>query len=255
MKKTTKLISGIYNYCDRWCERCEFADRCAVGIEEAKRMGGKEDSEAYWQQLSDNFAKTKQVLIEMAKAHGLELEMPTAEEVVEMERKDEALRKSVKSTTLLKECKTYGKSVSAWHDANRPALEAKREEFIQFVEMGLDREDAVVEKIRKIGQSLEVIFWYSWFISAKFDRAMRGKMEDDGWEILNGFQRDFDGSAKIALIAAERSLSAWTQLATELPEMLDDMIPMLANLQRIIRMGDAEFEKARQFVRPGFDKK
>ena len=24
------LISGIYNYCDRWCERCPFTSRCLV---------------------------------------------------------------------------------------------------------------------------------------------------------------------------------------------------------------------------------
>ena len=24
------LISGIYNYCDRWCERCAFALRCLL---------------------------------------------------------------------------------------------------------------------------------------------------------------------------------------------------------------------------------
>jgi hypothetical protein len=23
-------ISGIYNYCDRWCERCPFTLRCAT---------------------------------------------------------------------------------------------------------------------------------------------------------------------------------------------------------------------------------
>ena len=22
------FISGIYNYCDRWCERCAFTSRC-----------------------------------------------------------------------------------------------------------------------------------------------------------------------------------------------------------------------------------
>ncbi len=23
-----KYISGVYNYCDRWCERCPLSDRC-----------------------------------------------------------------------------------------------------------------------------------------------------------------------------------------------------------------------------------
>ena len=30
------FISGIHNYCDRWCERCQFTSRCAVyAIEQA----------------------------------------------------------------------------------------------------------------------------------------------------------------------------------------------------------------------------
>ena len=24
-----KNIPGIYNYCDRWCERCSFTDKCS----------------------------------------------------------------------------------------------------------------------------------------------------------------------------------------------------------------------------------
>ena len=26
--KDERLIPGIYNYCDRWCERCSFTSRC-----------------------------------------------------------------------------------------------------------------------------------------------------------------------------------------------------------------------------------
>ena len=29
------LIDGIYNYCDRWCERCPFTSRCLVYATEA----------------------------------------------------------------------------------------------------------------------------------------------------------------------------------------------------------------------------
>ncbi len=27
--RNPRFIPGIYNYCDRWCERCEFSHRCA----------------------------------------------------------------------------------------------------------------------------------------------------------------------------------------------------------------------------------
>src|SRR5262245_58416083 len=28
LAKDPNFISGIYNYCDRWCERCAFTSRC-----------------------------------------------------------------------------------------------------------------------------------------------------------------------------------------------------------------------------------
>ena len=34
---TKHIISGIHNYCDRWCERCSFIDRCSLGVIEQKR--------------------------------------------------------------------------------------------------------------------------------------------------------------------------------------------------------------------------
>jgi hypothetical protein len=33
-----RFISGIYNYCDRWCERCRFTAHCRVFATEQKRL-------------------------------------------------------------------------------------------------------------------------------------------------------------------------------------------------------------------------
>src|SRR6266481_3050097 len=30
LAENSEFISGVYNYCDRWCERCPFTSRCAV---------------------------------------------------------------------------------------------------------------------------------------------------------------------------------------------------------------------------------
>lgn len=32
-----ELISGIFNYCDRWCEKCDYTDRCRLFQKEAER--------------------------------------------------------------------------------------------------------------------------------------------------------------------------------------------------------------------------
>jgi hypothetical protein len=37
-----KFIPGIYNYCDRWCERCRFTSRCLIEIDRSIKDQGKE---------------------------------------------------------------------------------------------------------------------------------------------------------------------------------------------------------------------
>ena len=34
-----RFIPGIYNYCNRWCERCRFADRCSLNAEKRRESG------------------------------------------------------------------------------------------------------------------------------------------------------------------------------------------------------------------------
>ena len=57
----------------------------------------------------------------------------------------------------------------------------------------------------------------------------------------------------MALIAVERSIQAWAQLLQFMPEKEDKMLPMLALLQQIERIGHNTFLKAESFIRPGFD--
>lgn len=98
-----------------------------------------------------------------------------------------------------------------------------------------------------------MIYWYMHFIYVKLQRALHGKVEDDGREIENGFQRDFDGSAKVALIAIDRSMEAWIKLMQHLPDIEDEIISLLALLQRIKLTTENEFPEAGKFIRPGFD--
>jgi hypothetical protein len=42
-----RFISGIYNYCDRWCERCPFTARCLVYAQEQQ-----DSSRKRWQRAS-----------------------------------------------------------------------------------------------------------------------------------------------------------------------------------------------------------
>ena len=66
-------------------------------------------------------------------------------------------------------------------------------------------------------------------------------------------RNDSDGSAKVALIAIERSIGAWTRLRAHLPDRADELLDLLVMLDRLRRATDAQFPAARAFKRPGFD--
>ena len=252
-KKQTKLITGVHNYCDRWCERCSLTQRCAVSVESFTNAQKDMDNEAFWRTLSQNFARTIQILKKAAQKTGFDLTPPTTEEILEFDRKDAETRAILAQMPLIAAAKTYSKQAIHWFKIHDKIFEEQGFELIQHIDLGIKTEEEMLEQGILFGDSVEVIQWYMHFVAVKFSRAMHGKLEDDGWEVANAFPKDSDGSAKVALIAAERSLLAWAQLAVLLPEFADSMLPMLANLQKIIRLGELEFPEARQFVRVGFD--
>jgi len=60
------LISGIYNYCDRWCERCPLTSRCLVyATEQVGHNGAIENhdnrNEAFWHKLSAILVETREM--------------------------------------------------------------------------------------------------------------------------------------------------------------------------------------------------
>jgi hypothetical protein len=53
----SRNIVGIYNYCDRWCERCTFTSRCAVYVDESNLPSEEMDmqNKAFWDRIGKNF--------------------------------------------------------------------------------------------------------------------------------------------------------------------------------------------------------
>ena len=68
--KNAAFIPGIYNYCDRWCERCAFTSHCAnYAVSEAHFSGpGDRDlsNKRFWDKLSEVLQVTLDMLHEEA---------------------------------------------------------------------------------------------------------------------------------------------------------------------------------------------
>ena len=67
-------IAGIYNYCDRWCERCAFTSRCLNSKMAEKKYGDPESQDienaGFWEKLSETFRETLSLLKEMVHSNG-----------------------------------------------------------------------------------------------------------------------------------------------------------------------------------------
>ena len=219
------LISGIYNYCDRWCERCPLTSRCLVYATEQEDNDSLESpdllNEAFWLKLSSIFHETRAMIDEWSRNAGVDLREPIEAENGGSKRK----RQLVDNHPLTKTGKKYANAASDW-----------LREFDQMSEAN-DLEDA-----------REVIQWYQYQIAVKTMRALSGRTEE-----FEEDPKDSDGSAKVALIGIDRSIAAWRMMQLSLPERAESIVPLILQLDRLRRRLESAFPEARGFVRPGFD--
>ena len=261
------FISGIYNYCDRWCERCPFTSRCMVyATESAESISDDPESHdlnnaKFWQKLEGIFRQTHALILEWAEEMGVDLESAEAEAAI-AERAQQ--REEAKEHPLSVSARHYAETVQQWF----------KDEFAveENVHDDISGEANSAEEDINVSDAVEVIRWYQFFIAAKTYRALMG-LEDTGDEdvsdididpfsdddvddedvLLSAACHDSDGSAKIALIAIDRSSSAWRLMQNALPEKTESTVPMLIELEKLRRGLEQIFPRARDFVRPGFD--
>jgi hypothetical protein len=245
LSKDKRFIPGIYNYCDRWCERCPQTLHCLnLSLSEERFLDTETRdirNEAFWKKLSEILQEGMELLRESAKEYGIDLEtLDSASDTENLRQHDEAAEKHV----ICRVSKSYIKMVEDWFN--------EREEL--FFETATPATEGV-----DLEEAFEVIRWYQYFIAAKVMRAVRGRMEDVGDSILregdrDEFPRDSDGSAKIALIALDRSIGAWAVIAHYHHRYSEEVLEMISFLDRLRLAVEQTFPGARSFVRPGFDK-
>ena len=105
----------------------------------------------------------------------------------------------------------------------------------------------------EIKDSVEVIRWYQHQIYVKLMRALSQEELVETQEEDNTLQSDSNGSALVALIAIDRSTSAWGKLQECFPAKTDSILDILLSLDGLRRMIEKTFHNARNFKRPGFD--
>ena len=250
-KRNPNHIAGIYNYCDRWCERCAFTAKCAVYENTSNLTPGQNDisNKAFWDNLSNNFTDAIQMLADAAKKHGIEIQPLTEQEEKEFKTQKDAGRAKADKEPVIQLAKKYSKIAIALLEKSE-LLKQSAKEILEHTQLGIKTIAQAKQEVADLNDCLEVVQWYIFQVHVKFLRAMPMNAAD---KIDKFFTNDSNGSAKVALIAADRSLLAWQKILQILPDTEDDILPLLSLLQQIQAAGEKKFPGARKFKRPGLD--
>jgi len=228
-----RLIPGIYNYCFRRCHQCQFTDRCLSFKLDPQSNGAKATERTA---PRDDFRITLRLLEDW--------------------------------------CSHEGVSPAPLHAAfNEPAFieETKRiDDHVQTLPLMKAAEQALATNLRLLRALRHAARFETWTLAvlealdtlealvpvaaSKISRALHGQVEGrlDGEPECR--QADWNGSAKVAILALRECVAAWNVLfsAGDAPE--DSRVRAAAqSLQELELQVNDTFPLARYFVRPGFD--
>lgn len=231
------LIPGVHNYCDRWCERCPFTSRCGSyflsdGFGEDQEENDS-NNEKFWDDLKTIFEVTFEMIQEKAEELGVDFNDINEDDYEVEWVKNDATEQS----------RQYGFDISNWLKKHHEDIQQAGQKLMLVDE----------NKLLKLKDAVDVVQWYSFFISAKIHRAFLKHEWDEEYEDDEYYMYDNNGSAKIALIAIDRSIAALGCILEKMHEHEDDLLNFLATLSKIKKGVLAAFPKAIEFKRPGFD--
>lgn len=237
------LISGVYNYCDRWCERCPLTSRCLVYATEQDDMESAEiddvRNEEFWEKLALLSREARETIVDWARKEGIDLS-----ELGEDEERQKRKKQLVDNHPLTRAGKKYANAACDW-----------LREYDRTIEISDQRTtEADRESAEQPEDAREVIQWYQYQIAVKTIRALSGQKEElEEAQYDAECHKDSDGSAKVALIGIDRSIAAWRMMQLSLPEQAETIVPLILRLERLRLRLERHFPAAREFIRPGFD--
>ena len=230
-----RYIDFISAYCDRWCERCAFTQRCsqfavtsalamcdgdyAAAMELAvgePRVPGRKPAKTLDERMADAFGDYE----------------PTEKEMDEIGRELDQRRRRIEKVAVAETSNDYAIASHRWL---------------------VEHEDATDSADPALREAVDVIGWDHFLIHVKIMRALSGRDEYPNgrpfWK--SAVQSDWNGSAKVAMISIDRSIRAWRMVASATG---DEAAGVLADSLDSVRQAmTTELPRAMDFRRPGFD--
>jgi len=255
-------ISGIYNYCDRWCEKCIYTNRCLLFKLEAEREikhilrdEDKNDPDVLAKDLADDFKEAfgqinkfmdeEDEEYEEFENNTIDFEEEEddesffKEEIIDADRPSAFLKKAENPLILLSEklFKEFYKYYDLLKTKFPTELDEKNpENFLQ--------------------QNLDTLGWYTPQIHVKirmcyWNKHKLSKTKDP--ELIEIDQEMLNVSVRIAFVGIENCISALNNLHQQKLEPGLEIISFFTTIKQIKEMFVAEFPTALTYKPPYFD--
>lgn len=257
------FIPGIYNYCDSWCDRCLYTNRCmnyAMGesiekeIETSKRIErSMKENKAFWDQINQTIEEAAELIDDTYQLkeswHDDESETDD-EEAEESLQEYEEIRQKAENHEIALVAKRYMDLAHNWFTKD------VKDTLIQEFDNETDKltcgypglNDA---QLKQLTEAVELVRWYHMLIWVKIQRALAGQMEEEAMEeVFEGIPKDSDGSAMVAMKGVNASISGWTYLYKIITPEADKIKSFLHMLWWLKTQIENKFPDALSFVWP-----
>lgn len=241
-------LPGVYNYCDRWCERCLFNSRCMVyatelEVRENLPDGKKDDDLEYVKAVFEN-------VLGMLKEFVDDEDIDTNADSEKIKDNFNNIQQKVSEQPIIKTSLRYTKDSHEWLKENNDRLTHYFEDLKFKLELNESSEYSL-DNLYKIKDTIEIITQYSTFIHVKLFRAYSNEYSENYDEEFK--KEDTNVSAKLALIGIERSKFAWEVLKDIIGDVNDSIMILINALRRIEIETEMKFSEAKNYKRPYFD--
>jgi hypothetical protein len=253
--KDSRYIDFISAYCDRWCERCAFTERCSLfAVEAAMAMCDGDGEEAMELAVGrapseDGEEEDRELSAWIDEVHASSSLTPAEAEAFGRAKAERDAR--LDATSIMQTARAYTVLAARWLRATSAALKKEARCIPGADERRRPALRGSLEPAQLL-DALEVVEWDCILITVKLRRALNGLDEIARGDLDGDFVRDdANGTAKLALLCVDRSESAWRTIAG----WSDNEFAAIFAEQLAQLRGEVEetFPRAREFVRPGLD--
>lgn len=165
LAKSGKFESGIYNYCDRWCEKCPDTARCFLCAEERinkkKIAAYKGDEHDIWADVEYSFKTTGKIIDYISKQEDFQEKMAeVADDLSDDDKDEDEIERKFSDIECLQLAKEYMKKA----DEFIKKYEQSREQYKNELNLKVPDED--------IKDDIDIMVWYHTFLPTKVWRCL-----------------------------------------------------------------------------------